>query len=68
MTTTIHLTADNFNRFTRWLNQRDGLSDDPLRRAAQIALSAINEIDFGELTDDTGLTVAYEALIAVLSE
>ncbi len=58
----------NRNRFARWLNQRDGLSDDPLRRAAQIALSAINEIDFGELTDDTGMTVAYEALVAVLSE
>jgi len=58
----------NRNRFTRWLNQRDGLSDDPLRRAAQIALSAIDEIDFGELTDDTGMTVAYEALVAVLSE
>ena len=38
----------NRNRFTRWLNQRDGLSDDPLRRAAQIALSAIDEIDFSE--------------------
>jgi len=58
----------NRNRFTRWLNQRDDLSDDPLRRAAQIALSAIDEIDFGELTDDTGMTVAYEALVAVLSE
>lgn len=58
----------NRNRFPRWLNRRDGLSDDPLRRAAQIALSAIDEIDFGELTDDTGVTVAYEALVAVLSE
>lgn len=58
----------NRNRFSRWLNQRDGLSSDPLRRAAQIALSAIDEIDFGELTDDTGMTVAYEALVAVLSE
>lgn len=58
----------NRNRFTRWLNQRDGLSDDPLRRAAQIALSAIDEIDFGELTDATGMTVAYEELVAVLSE
>jgi len=57
----------NRNRFTRWLNQCD-LSDDPLRRAAQIALSAISEIDFGELTDDTGMTVAYEALVAALSE
>lgn len=58
----------NRNRFARWLNQLDGLSDDPLRRAAQIALSAISEIDFGELTDDTGMTVAYETLVAVLSE
>ena len=58
----------NRNRFSRWLNQRDGLSADPLRRAAQIALSAIDEIDFGELTDDTGMTVAYEALVAALSE
>ena len=58
----------NRNRFTRWLSQRDGLSDDPLRRAAQIALSAIDEINFGELTDDTGMTVAYEVLVAVLSE
>ena len=58
----------NRNRFTRWLNQREGLSDDPVRRAAQIALSAINEIDFGELTDDTGMTVAYEVLVAALSE
>jgi len=58
----------NRNRFTRWLNQRDGLSDDPFRRAAQIALSAIDEIDFSELTDDTGMIVAYEALVAVLSK
>ena len=56
------------SRFTRWLNQREGLSDDPLRRAAQIALSAIDEIDFSDLPDDTGLIVAHDALQAALTE
>lgn len=58
----------NDDRFKNWLNHLEGLSDDPLRRAAQIALSAIAEIDFSELTDDTGMTVAYEVLIEALSK
>jgi len=56
-------------RFAKWLNAREGLSDDPLRRAAQIALSALDEIiTSGDLEDGTGATVAYDALQAALAE
>ena len=60
----------NRNRFTRWLNSCEGLSDDPLRRAAQIALAAIDEAISNDAIegDDTGLTGAYEALCEVLSD
>ena len=59
----------NRSRFARWLNGREGLSDEPLRRSAQIALSALDEIiTSGDLEDDTGATVAYEALQAALAE
>jgi len=59
----------NRSRFTKWLNAREGLSDEPLRRAAQIALSALDEIlASGDLEDDTGATIAYDALQAALVE
>lgn len=62
----------NRNRCAIWINTLDGLSDDPLRRAAQIALAAIDEVISNDAlsadTDDTGMVVAYEALTAVLAE
>ncbi len=59
----------NRSRFTRWLNKLAGLSDDPLRRSAQIALAALDEIiTAGGLEDDTAAVVAYEALQAALAE
>lgn len=52
-----------------WLTAREGLSDEPMRRAAQIALSALDEIlSSGDLSDNTGATVAHEALQAALVE
>jgi hypothetical protein len=50
-----------------WIGNLEGLSSDPLRRAAQIALTAIDRtIAAGDGT--LGLDIAYEALQAALIE
>lgn len=50
-----------------WIASLDGLSDEPLRRAAQIALAAIDRImsDGGSFTPP--LEAAYEALQSALA-
>jgi len=58
----------NRSRFVRWEASLEGLSDEPLRRAAQIALAAIDEIlTKNEIADDTGVSVAYDALQSALA-
>lgn len=56
-------------RQAQWIAGLDGVStEDPLRRAAQMALRALDDIiTADELTDDTGAVVAYEALCAALA-
>jgi hypothetical protein len=52
-----------------WLAGREGLSDDPLRRAAQLALSALDQIigaDVLAVPEAVAAKVAYEALRAAL--
>jgi hypothetical protein len=58
----------NRSRYNRWLGSLEGLSNDPLRRAAQIALAAIDDaLTTGDVEDDTGLVVAYDALQEALA-
>ncbi len=46
-----------------WIKKLEGLSDEPLLRAAQIALAAIDEILTSDvLEDDTPAVAAYDAL------
>jgi hypothetical protein len=57
----------NRSRFAKWVNGLEGLSDEPLRRSAQIALAALDRIiTSGDLEDDTAAIAAYEALQAAL--
>lgn len=60
----------NRSRVGRWISSLEGLSDEPLRRAAQIALAAIDETlsNGSELTAETPLIAAYDALQAVLAQ
>lgn len=59
----------NRSRFAKWINGLYGLSDEPLRRSAQIALAALEEImASGDLEDDTAAVAAYETLQSALVE
>ncbi len=54
---------------TEWINKLVGLSDQPLLRAAQIALAAIDEIITADvLDDDTPAVAAYEELQKAIAE
>jgi hypothetical protein len=58
----------NRSRYARWINSLEGLSDEPLPRAAQIQLAALDRaITSGNLEDDTAAVAAYEALQAALA-
>jgi hypothetical protein len=47
----------------QWIMNLEGLSDQPLLRAAQIALAAIDEIITADLlNDNTAAVAAYDAL------
>jgi hypothetical protein len=51
-----------------WIASLEGLSDEPVRRAAQIALAAIDQyMNEDEDGDGTKLEAAYEALQAALA-
>jgi hypothetical protein len=53
---------------TTWIKKLEGLSDEPLLRAAQIALAAIDEIiTSDQLDDDTAAVAAYEELQAAIA-
>jgi hypothetical protein len=59
----------NRSRTARWINGLEGLSDEPLLRAAQIALAAIDEIITADvLEDDTPAVAAYEELQAAIAK
>jgi hypothetical protein len=61
---------DTYYTPAAWLAGREGLSDDPLRRAAQLALAALDQI-IGSCSlieaDAVAARVAYEALQAALA-
>ena len=55
-------------RTAAWIKKLEGLSEQPLLRAAQIALTAIDGIiTSNELVDDTGAVAAYEELQAAIA-
>jgi hypothetical protein len=57
--------ASSHNPISPWVTKLEGLSDDPLRRAAQIALAALDQVlTSGDLDDDdaTAAVAAYDAL------
>lgn len=52
----------------QWIASLEGLSDDPTRRAAQIALAAIDRYLNGTARgEDTELEAAYDALQTALA-
>jgi hypothetical protein len=56
-------------RTAQWIRKLQGLSDEPLLRAAQIALAAIDEIITADvLDDDMAVVAAYEALQTAIAE
>lgn len=59
----------NRSRYARWINSLEGLDDEPVRRAAQIALAALDTIlTSGDLTDDTAAVAAYDELQNALAQ
>lgn len=50
----------------QWIASLHGLSDEPVRRAAQIALAAIDRMQMDD-SDRVPLDAAYEALQAALA-
>jgi hypothetical protein len=61
-------TSSDYGRTAQWVRKLQGLSDEPLLRAAQIALAAIDEIITADLDDDTAVVAAYEALQTAIAE
>jgi hypothetical protein len=62
-------TSSDYGRTAQWIRKLQGLSDEPLLRAAQIALAAIDEIITADvLDDDTAVVAAYEALQTAIAE
>lgn len=63
------VTHPNRSRYARWINSLEGLDDEPVRRAAQIALAALDKIiTSGDLTDDTAAVAAYDELQKALAQ
>ena len=59
----------NRSRTARWIKSLEGLSDEPLLRAAQIALAAFDEIITADaLDDDTPAVAAYEELQSAIAK